>query len=42
MITVQTNYSELVSKTSSEIKSELAEEKVQLKNVRIHTARGGQ
>lgn len=42
MMTIQTEYNEMVSKPSTELKSELANEKIERKKMNIYTARGAQ
>lgn len=42
MMTVQTDYEEIVSKPGQQLKEELAGEEVELKKVNIYTGRGEQ
>lgn len=42
MMTVQTDYDEIVSKPGQQLKEELSGEEVELKKMSIHTARGEQ
>jgi hypothetical protein len=42
MITIQTEYAEIVSRPENDLREELAGDKVELKKVDVYTGRGGQ